>query len=126
MSFSRKLSEKEINDYKGPVHYISHHAVLRPESTITPVRIVFNSSATYQGHKLNDYWKKGPDLLNGLFEVILRFRENKVALTADISKMYHRVLIPLEDQHVHRFLWRNLEIDRPPNTYVMNVLTFGD
>ena len=83
MSFSRKLSEKEINDYKGPVHYISHHAVLRPKSTITPVRVVFNSSATYQGHKLNDYWKKGPDLLNGLFEVILRFRENKV----DISKM---------------------------------------
>ena len=126
MSFSRKLSEQEINDYKGPVHYISHHAVLRPESTSTPVRIVFNSSATYQGHKLNDYWQKGPDLLNGLFGVILRFRENKVALTADISKMYHRVLIPLEDQHVHRFLWRNFEIDRPPDTYVMKVLTFGD
>ena len=126
MSFSHKLSEKEINDYKGPVRYISHHAVLRPESTSTPVRIAFNSSATYQGHKLNDYWQKGPDLLNGLFGVILRFRENKVALAADISKMYHRVLIPLEDQHVHRFLWRNLEIDRPPDTYVMNVLTFGD
>ena len=58
--------------------------------------------------------------------MILRFRENKVALTADISKMYNRVLIPLEDQHVHRFLWRNLEIDRPPDTYVMKVFTFGD
>ena len=57
MSFSRKLSEQEINDYKGPVHYISHHAALRPESTSTPVRIVFNSSATYQGHKLNNYWQ---------------------------------------------------------------------
>lgn len=126
MSFSRKLSEQEINDYKGPAHYISHHAVLRPESTSTSVRILFNSSATYQGHKLNDYWQKGPDLLNGLFGVILRFRENKVALTADISKMYHRVLIPLENQHVHRFLWRNLEADRPPDTYVMKVLTFAD
>ena len=40
--------------------------------------------------------------------------------------MYHRVLIPLKDQHVHRFVWRNLEVDRPPDTYVMNVLTFGD
>ena len=126
MSFSHKLFEQEINGYKGPVHYISHHAVLRPESTSTPVRIVFHSSATYQGHKFNDYWQKGPDLLNGLFGVILRFRENKAALTADISKMYHRVLIPLEDQCVHRFLWRNLEIDRPPDTYVMKVLTFGD
>ena len=27
---------------------------------------------------------------------------------------------------MHRFLWRNLETDRPPDTYVINVLTFGD
>ena len=100
---------------------ISPTTVLRPESTRAPVRIVSNSSATYQGHKLNDYWQNG--LLNGLFGVILRFRENKVALTADISKMYHRVLIPLEDQHMHQFLWRNLEINRPPDTYVINSLT---
>lgn len=58
--------------------------------------------------------------------VILRFREKEVAVTADISKMYHRVLIPEEDKHVHRLLWRNLETNRPPDTYVMNVLTFGD
>ena len=126
MNFSRKLSDEEIKEHKGPVHYIPHHAVLRPDSTSTPVRIVFNSSSLYQSHRLNDYWQKGPDLLNGLFGVILRFRENRVATTADISKMYHRVLIPLKDQHVHRFLWRNLEVDRPPDTYVMNVLTFGD
>jgi hypothetical protein len=123
INLSRKLSDEEIQDYKGPVHYISHHAALRSDNTI---RIVFNSSSTYQGHRLNDYWQKGPDLLNGLFGVFLRLRENKVAITADISEMYHRVLIPLEDQHVHRFLWRDLETDRPPDTYVMNVLMFGD
>ncbi|XP_028404826.1 uncharacterized protein LOC114527396 [Dendronephthya gigantea] len=126
MNFASKLTKKEIEDYKGPVHYVSHHAVLRPDSTSTPVRIVFNSSSSYQGHVLNDYWRKGPDLLNDLFGVILRFRENEVAVAADISKMYQRVLIPLEDRHVHRFLWRNLETDRPPDTYAMNVLTFGD
>jgi hypothetical protein len=64
--------------------------------------------------------------MSNLFGVILRFREKKVALNADISKMYRRVLIPLEDQHVHRFLWRNMETNRPPDTYVMNVITFGD
>ena len=69
---------------------------------------------------------KGPDLLNSLFGVILRFRENEVAVSGDISKMYHRVLIPEEDQHVHRFLWRDLENSRPPDTYVKTVLTFGD
>jgi hypothetical protein len=87
---------------------------------------VFNSSASYQGHKLNDYWFKGPDLLNNLFGVVLRFRENEVAISGDISKMYHRVLIPKEDQDVHRFLWRNLETDREPDVYAKTVLTFGD
>jgi hypothetical protein len=27
MTFSRKLTKKEIEEWKGPVHYISHHAV---------------------------------------------------------------------------------------------------
>lgn len=42
------------------------------------------------------------------------------------TKMYHRILIPLEDQHVHRFLWREMKTDREPDTYVKTVLTFGD
>ena len=126
MQFSRKLSKKEMDNYKGPVHYIPHHAVIRPEKKSTPVRIVFNSSSVYQGHALNDYWLKGPDLLNNLFGVILRFREKEVAVMGDISKMYHRILIPEEDQHVHRFLWRNLETEREPDVYVKTVLTFGD
>ena len=105
---------------------MSHHEVLRPEKKSTPIRIVFNSSANFQGHCLNDYWMKGPDLLNSLLGVILRFRENAVAISGDISKMYHRILIPERDQHVHRFLWRNMETNRDPDVYVKTVLTFGD
>ncbi|XP_074629594.1 uncharacterized protein LOC141887235 [Acropora palmata] len=44
----------------------------------------------------------------------------------DISKMYHRVLIPERDQHVHCFLWRNFNTQRMPDVYVKTVLTFGD
>ena len=100
MQFAPKLKKQELETYKGPVHYIAHHEIVRPEKT-TPIRIVFNSSASFQGHRLNDYWMKGPDLLNSLFGVTLRFRENEVAVTGDISKMYHRVLIPEQDQQVH-------------------------
>ena len=126
MNFSRQLTSEELRDYKGPVHYIPHHAILRPEKKSTPVRIVFNSSSVFQGHQLNDYWMKGPDLLNNLFGINLRFREREVALIGDISKMYHRILIPERDQDVHRFLWRNLEKDKEPDVYVKTVLTFGD
>ena len=127
MSFSSKLTEKAIQDYKGPVHYISYHSVHRPDSTSTPLRKVFNLSSSNKGHSLNDYWRKGPDLLNDLFiSAVLRFRENKVAVSAHISKMYQRVLIPEEDKHVHRFLWRNLETNKAPDSYKMNVLIIGD
>lgn len=126
MNFCRKLTQDEMENYEGPVHYIPHHAVVRPEKKSTPVRIVFNSSSMFQGHQLNEYWMKGPDLLNNLFGVVLRFREREVALVGDISKMYHRILISEHDQHVHRFLWRNLDTHREPDVYVKTVLTFGD
>ena len=108
------------------MHYIPHHKVVRPEKKSTPVRIVFNSSASYERHKFNDYWLKGPYLLNNLFGVVLRFREKEVAISGDISKIYHRVLIPKEVQDVNLFLWRNLETEREPDVYVKTVLTFGD
>ncbi|XP_043231038.1 uncharacterized protein LOC122386169 [Amphibalanus amphitrite] len=44
---ARKLSEKEIASYEGPVHYLHHHEILRPDSASTPLRIVFNSSASF-------------------------------------------------------------------------------
>ena len=28
---ARKLTLKELKEYKGPIHYISHHEVLKPE-----------------------------------------------------------------------------------------------
>lgn len=40
--------------------------------------------------------------------------------------MYHRIGIPEVDQHVHRFLWTEMEVNRKPDTYVKTVLTFED
>ena len=40
MNFARKISPEEAREYSGPVHYISHHAVINPEKKSTPLRIV--------------------------------------------------------------------------------------
>ena len=69
---------------------------------------------------------KGPDLLNTLFGVILRFRENEVVVTGIISKTYHRVLIPERNQQGHQYLWRNMETVREPDVYVKTFLIFED
>ncbi|XP_068235508.1 uncharacterized protein [Palaemon carinicauda] len=121
-----KLSWKEMNEYDGPIHYIHHHEVLKENSTSTSVRIVFNSSADYKGHRLNDYWAKGPDLLNDLVGILSKFRQNNVAVIGDISKMYNAVRLKELEQHTHRFIWRDADYSRPPNHHVLAAVGFGD
>ena len=123
---ARKLTKTELINYKGPIHYISHHEVLKPDSKSTPPRIVFNSSAKYMGHVLNEYWAKGPDLLNNILAVLPRFREYDIAFIGDIKKMYHTVATNALDQHTHRFLWRDMETTREPDIYVIQRVSFGD
>lgn len=74
---ARKLTKKDMDDYHGPSFYISHHEVLKPESKSTPCRIVFNSSVNFRGHILNECYAKGPDMLNNLLGVLLRFRKDQ-------------------------------------------------
>lgn len=123
---ARKLSKEELNTYKDPIHYISHHEVLKPDSKSPPVTIVFNSSANYIDYVLNEYWAKGPDLLNSLLGILVRFCGNEVAFIGDIKKMYHTVKTTVLDRHTHRFLWRKMVTDRVPVTYVIQRVSFGD
>ena len=115
-----------MENYKGYVHHLPHHEVCKPDSTSTSLRIVVNSSASYTGHVLTDYWAKGPDCINSLFGILLRFREEQVGLVADISKIYNFILLPELDQHVHRLLWSDMDVSRDPSHYILLAVAFGD
>lgn len=54
---------------------------------------------------LNDYLLQGPDMLNSLIGILLRFREKPVALMADIECMFYQFRIPPSDRGSLRFLW---------------------
>ena len=124
---AKLLSSEDVADWNGPVFYLSHLAVLNPKSTSTPVRIVFNSSQLYKGFSLNGSLAKGPDsYLNNLLGVLLRWREDRVALAADIRKMYNSIYIDDVEQHCHRFLWRDLDSTRPPDIYTIQRVNMGD
>ena len=123
---ARKLSTQEIKDWKGPVYYISHLAVVNPRSQSTIVRIVFNSSQMHKGLSLNACLAKGPDnYLNNLVGILLRWREERVALIGDIKKMFNSVHLKMLQQHCHRFLWRDLQ-QQPPDVYVIQRVNMGD
>ena len=124
---ARKLSPEEVKSWSGPVFYICHLAVCNSKSNSTPVRIVFNSSQKCQGISLNAALAKGPDgYMNNLVGLLLRWREESVGVVGDIRKMFHSVHLEELEQHCHRFLWRDLIIDKPPDIYVMLRVNMGD
>ena len=55
------------------------------DKTSTKVRIVFDSSAKMDGVSLNDVIYAGPKLQQELFDVLIRFPRNPVALACDVA-----------------------------------------
>lgn len=49
--------------------------------------------------------------MNHLLRILLRWREEQVALVGDICKMFNSVYLKPLEQHCHRFLWCSLKTD---------------
>ena len=82
------------------------------------------SSPSSTGTSLNDMMLVGPTVHSSLWEVLLRFRLHRVAITADVSRMYRAVLLDAADKDLHRFVWRYSQSE-PLRDYQMNRVTFG-
>ena len=67
------------------------------------IRIVFGSGTKCQSTSLNENLLKGPDLLNNLVGVLLRFRLGKFCIMTDIEKIQREDEI---ETSVLRFTWR--------------------
>ena len=106
-------------------YYLPHHAVLRPESKTTKVRIVFNASKkTKNGTSLNDVLHSGPVLQADLVMVILNWRFYKYVFNGDIEKMYRQILVADEDKQFQRILFRK-NTNQPVEDFELKTVTFG-
>lgn len=85
-------------------HAVPHHPVIHPQKP-EKVRIVFDCAGRFQNTSLNDRLLQGPDFANSLVEVLLKFREERIALMADIKKIFHHVRVETKDSEALRFLW---------------------
>ncbi|XP_041455129.1 uncharacterized protein LOC121407938 [Lytechinus variegatus] len=122
--YAEEVSESDDQD-QAVTWYIPHHPVFHPMKP-GKVRIVFDCASKYKGQSLNDVVLQGPDLTNKLIGVLLRFRQERIAIIADIEAMFHQVRVPPEDRDVLRFLWwpgGNLE--ETPKAFRMCVHLFG-
>ena len=107
------------------VFYLPMHTVRKEDSTTTKLRVVFDASAkSASGTSLNDLLMVGPTVHPTLVDVLLRFRFHRVALTADVSKMYRAVMLTQDDRDLHRFIWRS-DPSQPLKDCRMTRVTFG-
>ena len=85
--------------------YLPHHPVFHPHKP-GKVRRVLNGAAKFHGVSLNSKLLTGPDLLQTLIHVLMRFRQHPYAVSADIEGMFLQVGVIPEDRPSLRFLWR--------------------
>lgn len=120
-----RLTEEELQNWSGSIWYISHLLAPNTHSVTTPVRLVWNSSQRFKGLSLNDLLMKGPDVLNPIRGVLLRFRSGRFAALGDIRKMYNSVWLEDREKHLHRFLWRDSE-EEEIGEYAITRVNMGD
>ena len=123
----RKGEAEEVHDQgkEGEKWYIPHHGVHHSKKP-DKLRVVFDCSAKYRGTSLNDHLLSGPDLLNNLNGVLLRFRQHSIALMCDIEKMFHQFYVYETDRDYLRFLWwKDGDFNEEPQEFRMKVHLFG-
>ena len=123
-SYVEKEFIEEIPNDPIAGHYMPHHPVFKKSAT-TPMRIVFNaSSKPTDGTLLNECLHTGPSPTAKLHDILLSFRQGQYAITADISKAFHRIQVNEQDRDYLKFLWFDLETEEQ-KTFRFKVVMFG-
>ncbi|XP_076858013.1 uncharacterized protein LOC143512031 [Brachyhypopomus gauderio] len=122
-----KGDAEEVQDtgVEGEKWYIPHHGIYHTKKP-DKLRVVFDCSASYKGTSLNDHLLSGPDLLNNLIGVLIRFRQHPIALMCDVERMFHQFHVHEADRNFLRFLWwSNGDFNTVPKEFRMRVHLFG-
>ena len=98
---------EEVSELETPAKtsYLPHQAVIRQEAD-TKLRIVYDASAKEGKHgiSLNDCLHVGPPLTPLLFDILERFRENKIGMVTDTEKAFLNIEVDPHDRDYIRFL----------------------
>ncbi|XP_075264841.1 uncharacterized protein LOC142356997 [Convolutriloba macropyga] len=82
---------------------LPHHPVTNP-NTPGKVTRVANAASKFCGESLKSSLLTGPNLLNNLVGILLRFREHPVAVLSDIEGMFMQIAVRQEDLSALHFL----------------------
>jgi len=117
--------EESTKEVHKRIWYLPHHPVVHPQKP-NKLRVVFDCAARYKDTSLNDNLLQGPDLTNSLVGVLVRFRQERIALASDVKGMFHQVRVDPDDCNSLRFLWwPDGDLSKQPTDHQMLVHLFG-
>ena len=106
-----RVPSDEVARETGQVHYLPHRPVIRNDKQTTKIRAVFDASCKVSGPSLNECLYSGPNLIAKIFDILLRFRLNKIGILADIKQAFLNVGIDAKHRDYLRFLWYDLQTE---------------
>jgi hypothetical protein len=89
------------------------------------IRVVFDVAARFHGLCYNDLLLRGPPSIPSLEGVLLRARQYRFAVSADIEAFYHRIGVEKQDLSLQRFVFRPFGSSEPVRTFQFTTLIFG-
>ena len=119
---AERIPETELEAEE--VWYLPHHGVTSAKKP-GKLRVVFDGSTKFKGHCLNNYLLSGPNLNSNLVGVLTRFRQQPIAVSCDIRKMFHQFRVARKDRDFFRFLWFHPDNNDLIEEYRMTVHLFG-
>ena len=104
----------------------THFGMYHPKKP-EQIRVVIDSSTEYQGKSFSREWLTGPDLMNSLVGVLIRFRREDVAAMCDVEQMFHLFHVSPEHRDFLRFSWfKENDLSKPVTEFRMTVHLFGN
>ena len=93
--------------------YLPMHVAYKSSSTTTKVRAVFDASPkSAPAVSLNNILLVGQTVLPSLVDVLLRFGRHRIAVTADVSKMYRAVELAPSDHDLQLLFGDQVALNR--------------
>ncbi|KRZ13087.1 hypothetical protein T11_6971 [Trichinella zimbabwensis] len=107
--YIRRLSPMEAADLRKHRHwFLLHCAVFHPDKP--------DKSARNGGVSLNSLFNTGQNLITSLLGVLVRFRCGRIAVKADVKRIFSQVAVTPADSDMLAFLWTS-SVDREPDVY---------
>ncbi|XP_076045077.1 uncharacterized protein LOC143027605 [Oratosquilla oratoria] len=132
MAFMQKMLDRGHAEVAPPLKsdqkcwYLPLFGVYHPKKP-DKIRVVFDSSAKSREFSLNDMLMSGPDMTNSILGILLRFRQEAVAVAADVEQMFYNFKVKTEQRDYLRFFWyKNNDPDERLIEYRMTVHVFGN